>query len=114
MSCCKPTNAPKLASLGDLAVDEVADLVTLVDVAPRIVVELLDAEADALVGLVDFEHHGFDFVALLQHFGRVIDLARPGDVRDVDHAVDAFFQFDERAVAGEVADLAFDLWCRSG
>ena len=32
--------------------------------------ELLHAERDALVGAVDFEHDGFDFVALLEHFGR--------------------------------------------
>src|SRR5438874_3214797 len=38
----------------------------------------------------------------------MIDLARPGDVRDVDHAIEAFFQLDESAVAGEVANLAFD------
>ena len=31
--------------LGDLAVDEIADLVALVDLLPRIVFELLDAEA---------------------------------------------------------------------
>ena len=30
-------------------------------------------------------------------------------VGDVDHAVDAFFEFDEGAVGGEVADLALDL-----
>ena len=76
---------------------------------PRILAELLDADGDALVRLVDFEHDCFDFVALLQDFGRMIDLARPGDVRDVNHAVETFFQFDERAVAGEVANLAFDL-----
>ena len=31
----------------------------------------------------------------------------------MDHAVDAFLQFDERAVAGEVANLALDRGCRS-
>ena len=36
---------------------------------PRVVGELLDAQRDALVGLVDLEHDGFDFVALLEHFG---------------------------------------------
>ena len=71
--------------------------------------ELLDAEADALVRLVDVEDDGFDFVALLEDFGRVVDLAGPGHVGDVDHAVDAFFQFDEGAVGGHVADLALDL-----
>src|SRR5437879_9032590 len=38
----------------------------------------------------------------------MIDLARPGDVRDVDHAIETLFQLDESAVAGEVANLAFD------
>src|SRR4051812_26803782 len=42
----------------------------------------------------------------------MIDLAGPGDVRNVDHAVQAVFQFDESTIAGKVADLAFDL--RSG
>ena len=54
--------------LGDLAVDEVADLVVRVDVLPRIVAQLLDAEADALVRLVDVDDDGFDFVALLEDF----------------------------------------------
>jgi hypothetical protein len=38
----------------------------------------------------------------------VIDLAGPGDVGHVDHAVQAFLQFDEGAIAGEVANLAFE------
>ena len=80
-----------------------------VDFLPRIVLELLDAETDALVGLVDIDDDGFDFVALLEHFARMIDLAGPGNVRDVDHAVDAFFEFHERTVGGQVADRALDL-----
>ncbi len=69
---------------------------------------MFQAERNALVGLVDLEHLGLDLVALLQHFGRMIDLAGPGEVGDVDHAVDAFFELDEGAVGGEVADLALD------
>ena len=109
MSCCKLDERAEAGELGDLAGDEVADLVELVDVLPRIGRELLHADGDALVGLVDFEHDGLDFVALLEHFGGVVDLAGPGHVGDVDHAVDAFFEFDEGAVAGEVADLALDV-----
>src|SRR6266571_3264682 len=94
--------------LGDLAGNEVADLVKLVDVAPRVLGELFDSDRDALVGFVDFQHDGFDLLALFQHFGGMVDLARPGDVRDVDHTIQAFLQFDERAIAGEIADAAFD------
>src|SRR5260370_21068935 len=94
--------------LGDLAGEEVADLVKLVDVAPRVLGELFDPDRDALVGFVDFQHEGLDLFALFQHFGGMVDLARPGNVRDVDHAIQAFFQLDERAIAGEIANAAFD------
>ena len=92
-----------------VALDEVADLEARIDFLPRIVLELLDAETDALVDLVDVDDDCLDFVALLQHFARMIDLARPGKVRDVDHAVDAFLQFHERTVSCHVADRALDL-----
>jgi len=38
----------------------------------------------------------------------MIDLARPGHIGHVNHAVDTFFDFDESAVGGEVAHLALD------
>ena len=50
-------------------------------------------------------HDRLDLVTLLEHFARMIDLARPAHVGDVDHAVDAFLEFDEGAVGGHVADL---------
>ena len=94
--------------LRDLARDQIADLVLRVDVLPRVAVELLHAQADALVLLVDVDDHGLDLVALLEHLARLIDLARPRHVGDVDHAVDAFLDLHERAVGGHVADLALD------
>ena len=94
--------------LGDLALDDLADVVGGGDGSPRIGLGLLEAEADALVGGIDLEDDGLDGLALLQHFGGVVDLARPGHIRDVDHAVDALFHLDEGAVGGEVADLAGD------
>src|SRR5581483_6969808 len=97
---------------GDLAGDQVADLIIMIDVAPRIDSELLDADRDALIGLIDFEHNRLDLVALLEHLGGMIDLARPGNVRDVDHAVQTFLQFDESAIAGKIANLAFDFRAR--
>ena len=58
--------------------------------------------------LVDVDDDRFDFVVLLKDFARMIDLAGPAQIGDVDHAVDAVFQFHERAVGGHVADLALD------
>ena len=108
----KANERAETGELRDLAADEIADFVILVDVRPRIFGELFDAERNALVVLVDFQHHGFDFLALLEHLGRMIDLARPGNIRDVDHAIEALFQFDEGAIAGKIANLAFDLCAR--
>ena len=96
----------KAGDLRDAALDDFADLEAAVDLAPRIGFELLHAEGDALVGLVDAENDGFDFLALLEHLGRMVDLAGPAEVGHVDHAVDAFFEFDEGAVGGEVAHRA--------
>jgi hypothetical protein len=42
----------------------------------------------------------------------VVDLAGPAHVRHVHHAVQAFLELEERAVAGEVADRALDLGAR--
>src|SRR6266436_1368208 len=69
---------------------------------------LILSTRSALVCLVHFEDDGFDFVALLQNFGRMIDLPCPRDIGNVDHAIETFLEFDEGAVAGEVANLAFD------
>ena len=80
---------------------------------PRIVAELLDAEGDLLLVVVDREDDGFDVVALVVEVGRVVDLDRPREVALVDHAVDALFDADEHAVVGERADLAARS-CRRG
>ena len=39
----------------------------------------------------------------------MVDLASPGDVGDMDHAVQTIFQFNKGAVAGEVTNLTLDL-----
>ena len=73
---------------------------------PRIFAQLLHAERNAVLLLVELEDLGGDFVADRQHFGRMLDAA-PGEVGDVQQAVDAA-QVDERAVVGDVLDDALD------
>src|SRR5437867_2696559 len=102
------TRSSLTCELCDLAADQVAHLVILVNVRPWVFRELLDADRNALIALVDFEHDRFDFVAFLEDLGGVIDFARPGNIRDVDHAVQTFLQFDERAITGEIANFAFE------
>ena len=76
------------------------------DALPRIVEQLLHAERDAVRLVVDLDDLDLHLLADIEHFGRVID-APPGDVGDVQQAVDAA-EIDERAVVGDVLDHAVD------
>ena len=99
----------EVGNLGDGSLDEVADLEFGLDLLPGIGLELLHAQADALVGLVDVDDDSVHLVALLEDFARVVDLLGPAEVGDVHHAVDALLQLHEGAVGGHVADLSADL-----
>ena len=102
------TNTPKSATRRHDALDEVAGLVLLLEGLPVVGLELLDRERNPAVLLVDRGDDGLDVVALLEDLGGVLDAARPRHVGDVDEAVDALFDLDERAEVGQVADLAGD------
>src|SRR5512138_42131 len=90
----------------DLALHARADRVLLVGAVPRILLDLLEAEADALGGRVELEDDDPDLLAHLEHLARVADAA-PGHVGDVQEAVDAA-EVDEGAVVGEVLDHALE------
>ena len=88
----------------DLALDLGADGILRFDVVPRIGQLLLEAEADALLLVVDVEDDDVEVLADLEHFGRMADAA-PAHVGDVEQAVDAV-EVDERAEVGDVLDRA--------
>ena len=83
-----------------------ADREALLDLVPRVGLQLLEPEADALFLLVDIEDDDGDFLPGLEHLARVVEPA-PGHVRDVQQTVDAG-QVDERAEIGQVLDQAGD------
>jgi hypothetical protein len=74
------------------------------DVLPRVRLELLEAERDALALPVDVEDLDLDLLADLDHLRRVRDAA-PRHVGDVQQAVHAA-EVDERAEVGDVLDDA--------
>ena len=95
--------------LGDRALDEVADLEVAVDVAstdrssscfmPRLMRWLALSMSSTMASTSSpflRTSDGWLILRVQRHVG------------DVDHAVDAFFEFDEGAVGGHVADLALD------
>ena len=82
---------------------------------PRIFLQLLHAEADAVRLLVDLDDLNLDRLADREDLGRVVHAA-PCHVGHVQQAVDAA-EIDERAVLGDVLDhavdrLAFGRGCR--
>src|ERR1041385_3258844 len=81
-----------------------AERVALDDVGPGVLSLLLVAEGDALGGGIELEDEDFDLVADVEVFGWMVDAA-PGDVGDVQQAVDAA-EVDEDAVVGDVLDDA--------
>src|SRR5690606_20439624 len=74
--------------------------------ADRILLELLDAQRDALTLRVHGQHHGLDGVALLEVADHVLAGGVPADVRQVHQAVDTAVQADEDAEVGDRLDLA--------
>ena len=74
------------------------------DVVPRILLRLLEAQRDALAVAVDVEDDDFQLLAALDDFARMLDAA-PGEIGDVEQAVDAV-EIDEDAEIGDVLDLA--------
>src|SRR6185437_3413058 len=83
----------------------VADLVRAEPIRPD-VLHLLDAERKAAIFGVYLQHAGLHRFALLEFLAGMLDALGPAHIADVDQALHALLDFDERAKIGEVADLA--------
>src|SRR5580658_11519 len=95
-----------VGDVGHAAAQPLADRVAGFDRRPRIFLELLHAQRDAVRLVVDLDDPDLHLLADRQHLGRMVDAA-PGDVGDVQQAVDAA-EVDERAVIGDVLHGAVD------
>ena len=76
---------------------------------PRILAELLVAEAETTVVLVDFENDYLNLCANLSELRGMLYLLGPREVGDVDEAINTFFKFYEHTKVGEVANLSIVL-----
>src|SRR3954462_5580075 len=90
----------------DRALDAVAALGVLREFLPGVGLALLHAQADAALVFVDLQDHDFDFVTQGHDLRRGDVLVGPVHFGNVHQAFDAGFQFHERAVVGDVGDLA--------
>ncbi len=74
----------------------------------RVASKLLDAQGDTLFLDVDVEDFRVNHVALLEGFHGFFAGLVPGDVGQVNHAVDFAFQANKQTEFGDVLDLALD------
>ena len=95
-----------VGDVGDAAFVDRADGIHLLNSIPRIGLQLLHAQADAVGFLVDLDDLHLDGLTDRQDFRRVVDAA-PRHVGDVQQAVHTA-QINERTVFGDVLDHAVD------
>src|SRR5215471_2613217 len=103
--------AEEQAELGlvlDLALDHRTGRMLLDEDLPRVAHGLLEAERDAALDGIDFQHLHFDFLRGRDDLAGVHVLLGPRHLGDVDQAFDARLELDERAVVGDVGDAAME------
>src|SRR5262249_41719829 len=97
---------PVVGDVGDAALEACAHGIFSLNALPRIVLQLLHAERDAVGLVIDLDDLDLHLLADIEHLGRMID-PPPGDIGDVQQPIDAA-EIDERAVVGDVLDHAVD------
>src|SRR5690606_3900575 len=95
-----------VGQVGDLAEQTGTLRVATCQTDPGIFAQLLDAQGDTALFLVELEHLGFVVLTDLQAFGSITDTT-PCHVGDVQQSVDVA-EVDERTVVGDVLDHALD------
>ena len=91
-----------------LSADLSADGVFPLDLRPGVHADLLHAEGDFLLLLLDLEHDDLDLVADRDDLVRMTDPLGPGHLGDMNETFDAILQLDEGAVGQHVHHLACD------
>ena len=97
-----------VGEVADLALDDGVGRVLLGHARPGVGLDLLHAEADFLLVLVDVQDDDLDLVAEVDQLGRMVDPPGPAHLADVHQALDARLELHERAVVDDVDHLALD------
>ncbi len=104
----KADEQAELGDVADLAFEHRARGMTLGERVPGILHALLQAEADAALVGIDFQHHHLDLLAGGDDLVRMNVLLHPAHFGDMHEAFDARLQLHEGAVVGDVGDLALE------
>src|SRR5262249_28927524 len=95
-----------IGQVADRPGDDRAGRIALGHLVPRVGLNLLDAQGNFLLVLVDVQDLDFDLVADGHQLAGVVNALGPAHLADVDQALDPRRQLDEGAVAHDVDRLA--------
>src|SRR6185369_3294805 len=90
----------------DASMNARADVITLVQSLPRVLLHLFHAETDAPGARVNAEHFDLNTVAGIDDLARMLDALGPAHFGNVDQTLDAVLELDEGAVIGHARDLS--------
>ena len=97
---------PKVRQITDFAFDFTPDGIALVHRGPRVRLDLLHPQGDALLISINAQHYCLNNIANIDNLRRVTRASRPGHLRHVDQPFNALFQFHKGTVIGDADDLA--------
>src|SRR5215470_4295219 len=83
-----------------------ADLVTLMQRLPRVLLHLLHAETDATRARIDTQHFNLDHVAGIDYFARMLHALGPAHLGNVDQAFNARLELNKGAVISHTRDTS--------
>src|SRR2546425_8523910 len=91
----------------DAATNQITHRMIREELFPRIRLQLLDAEQQAMVVAIDVQDNCIDALTLFQYLRRMLDPPR-GNIGHVYEAVNSLFDFNESAKVSQIADTATD------
>jgi len=72
---------------------------------PWIRFQLLVTERNFPFGTVDTQYFGFDDIAEVEYFRGMFNMLSPGNFRNMNQPLNAFFKFDKHAIVGNINDF---------
>src|ERR1043165_1217293 len=95
----------KVRQVSDATLDARADLITVAQSLPWVLLNLLHAETDATRFRIDPEHFNVDRVTRVDNLAGVLHSLGPAHLRNVDQTLDPGFELDKRAVVSDACNL---------
>src|SRR5690348_200883 len=88
----------KIGQIANLSFHRASDWVLVVQLLPRILLELLQSERDATLCWIYVQHDRLNFIAGLHDLGRMLHPLRPCHLAYMNETFNALLQLDESSV----------------